>query len=83
MNTNRYILDQAWQRERERLEALAVVCDPFTRGHLLAHLQNALVAANLATAEEIEAAIQTLQTPFPTAVYGPIQVSAWGQRPGA
>lgn len=50
---------------------------------LLAHLQNALIAAGLTTAGEIEAAIQILQTPSPTAVYGPIQVSAWGQRPGA
>ncbi len=50
---------------------------------LLAHLQNALVASNLATAEEVEAAIKILQTPSPTAVYGSILVSAWGQRSGA
>lgn len=48
---------------------------------LLAHLQNALVSTGLATANEVEAAIEFLQTPSATTVYGTILVSAWGQRP--
>lgn len=34
MNTDRYILDQAWQHEKERLETLAALSDPFTIRHL-------------------------------------------------
>lgn len=49
---------------------------------LLAHLRHALIAAELTTADEVETAIKILQTPSPTAVYGSILVSVWGQRPG-
>lgn len=50
---------------------------------LLAHLRNALSATGLATASEVDAAIDYLQAPSSTVVYGTILVSAWGQRPSA
>ena len=48
---------------------------------LLAQLKDKLVAGGLVTDGAVTAAIDELEAPSSTAVYGPILVSVWGQRP--